>query len=174
MTLEEHFRSLSRIELRIFCPLEPIKMVSVRCGCQIGSLQSLWPAPRRILFNGLELDERMTFEWYGVQDGDALVVVSRSDCDFPHACAWINLSRDREGFNDSIQWIVDIRTANESARLRDLRQIRFDHNARAFQRLSLGFLQTQLPAGETDPSDIDYAPPPAPSTSALPVLWKSE
>jgi hypothetical protein len=174
MSLEDHFRSLSRIELRIFSPMQPIKMVSVRCGCQIGSLQKLWPSPRRIIFNGLELDDLMTFGSYGLQDGDALVVVSRGDREGTGVSPWISVTRDYEGFNDSLQWALDLRTATESARLADLRKMRFENKIRAFRRFSPAFLENQQSPAVVEPSEVDYPAPGAPSTSALPVSWEPE
>jgi hypothetical protein len=171
MSLEDPSKSQARLRLRIFCPMQPLKMVSVRRDSQISSLHKLWASSRRFVFHGMELDDLMTFESYGLQDGDSLVAISPSESGSSEATPWITVTRGVEGSNESLRWRLDFRTAREFARLRDLAFTRSHWNPKAFPKFSRSLREPPHSAVLQAPLQLDYPPAIAPSAT-LPASWE--
>jgi hypothetical protein len=165
-----------RVELRVCCPQQPVRLISARLTGQIRALHTLWPAaPMRFIFNGAELLEGMTFEFYGIRDGDAIIALPVGERD--SVCAtnqWLSLTRDNEGFNDSMRWMLDSRTSGEAARLRDIHIMRFEGKSRSFMKLCSPYL-TELRTSPVSRNTVtEFEIPSCPLTDPLPALWGPE
>ena len=112
----------SRVELKICSPHQPVRLISARLSGQIKALQTLWPNSRkRFIYNGQELIESMTFNFYRIKEGDSIIALPADEAESVYSTnQWLNLTRDSENFNDCMRWMLDQRTAGEAARLRDL------------------------------------------------------
>jgi hypothetical protein len=159
-----------RVELKVCTPHQPVRLISARLSGQIRALQSLWPAaPKKFIFNGLELLEGMTFDFYGIRDGDSIVALPIEQSDAVNQ--WIILTRDHEGFNESLRWMLDPATAGEAARLRDLHLMRLDRRPRVLMKMYSPLMDDESPHGYHDAINLAYEPPRRPSTEALPTPW---
>jgi hypothetical protein len=175
MSIVDHFAELARIEIRICAPLESIRVVSVRCSVEISSLQTLWPSPRRFIFKGLELNDTLTFYSCGIADGDAVIALPKCEVEQGHPTShWLNLTRDQEGFNDSMRYLIDDRTSSEAARLRDLTLMRLHDKPRAFLKVCAPYLTRYSSPDPTSHTDTVYRSAVEPSTEALPCCWSCE
>jgi hypothetical protein len=162
----------ARAELKVCSPQEPVRFLSVRLSSQVQSLQSLWSSPKRFIFNGAELLETMTFNFYGIRDGDSIVAISVNNCHSLYGLNyWLSLTRDSDSFNDSLRWMLDAKTNGEAARLRDLQMVRVERKSRLFRRISSAVVNEETCSGITAPLVIDYPPASEPSTEPLPVPW---
>jgi hypothetical protein len=171
MALLDPLSEPGRCELRVCCPHHPVRLVSVRLAGQIRALQALWPlADLRFIYNGSELSDRMTFESYGIRDGDTIVALPTNNS----VCAtsqWLSATRDYESFNESVQWMLDPKTSAEAARIRDLH---FAHcegrRGNCWKRhfSALGPESMCRGGGETV---TKYESAQEPSTDALPMSW---
>jgi hypothetical protein len=161
-------RELVRVDLKICTPHQPVRFISARLSGQVRALQSLWQSsPKRFIFNGIELQEDMTFESYGIRDGDSIVALPMDGPDALYTAAqWLNLTRDADSFNESLQWFLNPTTSAEGARLRDLQLMRLEMRPTSFIRLC-------APADEKGrvctPATVLGLPPKSPSTDALPL-----
>jgi hypothetical protein len=163
-------RETARVDLKICTPHQPVRFISARLSGQIRALQSLWQSsPKCFIFNGIELREELTFESYGIRDGDSIVALPLEHRDSVYtASQWLNFTRDAETFNESLQWMLDPATSAEAGRLRDLQLMRLERSPAAFMRF-------YAPADEECPVRSDSAtvlglPPKSPSVDALPTL----
>ena len=161
-----------RIEVRICSPHQPIRLISARLSGQIKSLGTLWPSKRIFIFNGFELLEEKTFEFYGIRTGDSIIAlpINLHGLDYC-ASQWMKLTSDSESFNDHMTWMLDPNTSGEAARLRDLHVMRIERILRGFSKLGKAqFLEceTLSTPGETK---VDYKRQEKPNTEALPVCW---
>jgi hypothetical protein len=163
--------SQGRAELKICCPHQPVRFISARLSGEIRALQSLWPgAPKRFIFNGSELSEAMTFEFYGIHDGDSIIALPIDGGDSVYATThWLNLTRDSENFNEALRYMLDPATAGEAARLRDLHLMRLERRPRSFVRFfsPAGIGERERP--RSDSSTVLGLPPKSPSVDALPI-----
>jgi hypothetical protein len=160
-----------RADLKICTPHQPVRFISARLSGQIRALQTLWRShPKRFIFNGIELREDMTFESYGIRDGDSIVAIPLDNRDsVSDASQWLSLTRDTETFNESLRWMLDPATTAEAARLRDLQLMRLERRPAAFMRL---YAPTGLADDEpvrSDSSTVVGLPPKSPSVDALPL-----
>jgi hypothetical protein len=141
--------------------------VSARVGARVGSLHSLWPGRHRFICNGIELQENATFEFYGIQDGDSIIVLPDNAQSLFRVQEWISVTRDQDEFNNTMQSLMNRKIAGEFARLRDLHLMRSD--ARPQNRtITVGGAKEAANQRQTL---ICVAGPPEPSESPLPICW---
>jgi hypothetical protein len=160
----------ARVELRVCSPHQPVRLISARRSGQVGSLQCLWPsAPKRFIFNGLELREGQTFGSYGIRDGDLIIAVPQGD-DGVHR--WMALTRDHESINEALRWVLDPKTAGEAARLRDLQLWRLEQRPRLFAKLCLPFNGDGAEGGRAVDTTVLADAPAQPCCEKLPVGWE--
>ena len=77
-----------RVELIICAPHQPVRLISAKLTGQIKSLQILWPSsPKKFVFNGSILNSDMTFDFYGIKNGDTIIALSN---DLQENCAIIS------------------------------------------------------------------------------------
>jgi hypothetical protein len=157
-------------ELKICCPHQPVRFISACLSGDIGALQSLWPgAPKRFIFNGSELSEAMTFEFYGIHNGDSIIALPLDGRDSVYATAhWLHLTRDSENFNEALRYMLDPATAGEAARLRDVHLMRLERRPRAFARFSSRAVMVEPERPRSDSSTVLGLAPKSPSVDALP------
>jgi hypothetical protein len=165
-----------RIELKICSPHQPVRIVSARLSGKIQALQSLWPSnPRKLIFNGHELLDAMTFESYGIRDGDSIVALPVDPNESVYRTNhWLSLTRDCESFNEALEWMLNPRTSLEAARLRDVHHLRAENMPRTFARWVAPLAGRGERSPATPSSRVDYAPPTEPAAEALPVPWKTD
>jgi hypothetical protein len=117
----------------------------------------------------------MTFESYGIKDGDAIVALPVGES--TSICAtslWLNATRDSESFNESVRWMLDPRTSIEAARLRDLHYIHCEgRRGDGWNRRCSAYIRATAAggAGRTGETVTSYENGDRPSTDALPTLW---
>jgi hypothetical protein len=162
-----------RVELKICSPHQPVRFISARLSGQIRALQCLWRgSPKRFIFNGVELLEENTFEFYGIRDGDSIVALPIDDRDPINGTSqWLSLTRDSESFNESLRWMLDPATSGEAARLRDLQLMRLEGRPRAIMKMCAPAGSEEGRVPRTDSSTVLGLPPKSPSVDALPMEW---
>jgi hypothetical protein len=163
-----------KVELKVCSPYQPVRLISARLSGQIGALQTLWPsAPKRFIFNGLELLNGMTFDFYGIQDGDSIVALPLDHGESIYGTSsWLNATRDAEAFNEALKWMLDPVTSNEAARLRDLHLMRLERRPKGLIKMYSPLLaREQSERSPAIAARIPCAPALAPSTEPLPELW---
>jgi hypothetical protein len=160
-----------RADLKICVPHQPVRFISARLSGPIHALQALWHTnPKRFIFNGIELREDRSFEFYGIRDGDSIVALPLENRASVYAAnPWLNLTRDADTFNESIRWMVDPATAAESARLRDLQLMRIERRPIAFIRLYAPARLEENCQVRPSSSTVLGLPPKSPSVDALPL-----
>jgi hypothetical protein len=126
----------------------------------------------RYLFNGAELIEAKTFEFYGIQNGDAIIALPAEVHDsISLTSQWLSLTRDNDAFNESMRWMVDPRTSDEAARLRDLHLLRAEAKSRGFLRVPAAYLKELITLGANGRTETNWEAPSEPSRDTLPALW---
>jgi hypothetical protein len=162
-----------RVELKVCSPQQPVRLISARLSGQIRALQTLWPkAPMRFIYNGVELIEAMTFHFYGIRDGDSILALPADGREaFEGTQYWLSLTRDADGFNDTLRWMLNPKTTGELARLRDLQLAKAERRFRSFAKVySTVLMEEGHPQGGM-PLFVDYPQASEPSTLPLPVPW---
>jgi hypothetical protein len=163
-----------RVELKVCLPHQPVRLISARLTGPVGALQTLWPeAPKRFIFNGLELLHGMTFDFYGIRDGDSIVALPLGHGESIYGTSsWLNATRDIEAFNEALKWMFDPATSDEAARLRDLHLMRLERRPKGLVKMYSSLLAREE-SNRSPPIAlrISYAPALAPSTEPLPELW---
>jgi hypothetical protein len=162
-----------RVELKIFSPHQPVRFISARSSGQIQALQTLWPnAPKMFIFSGLELAQEMTFDDYGMRDGDALVALPIGDKEkTSRSSMWMALTREYENFNECVRWILSPTTSAESARLRDLHRMTVEDRQWMPRATKSRHSDREPYSPASNLTMISYDAPLSPMTSPLPVLW---
>lgn len=158
---------------------KPIRLVSARITGKIKALQGLWPgAKKKFIFDGSQLEEHMTFEYYRIKDGDTIVALDYEETDngeFDFARArWMNITRDTDAFNGYIKSIFDPRTSGESARLRDLLMLRMEGRTKAMQRMCAPFTDAKIKHRTQLVVPESLSVPRTMSSDELPALWREE
>jgi hypothetical protein len=172
MSLCEGSSEPGRVGLKIWSPHQPVRLISACLSGQIRALQAFWPlAPKRFIFNGLELLEDQTLGFYGIRNGDSIIALPRAERSVYRTTQWLALTRDTESFNESLKWMLDPRTSSEAARLRDLRLVKVEHRPKLFLKmcsaLEVDDGEESRKCGET----VIGLPQGAPSCAALPANW---
>jgi hypothetical protein len=145
----------------------------VDLGAQISVLRSIWPTTEmRWVFNGTELNETLTFEFYGIREWDPIIAIpiDRGDS-VAITNRWISLTRDSDVVLESIRAASDPKTCGEVARLRDLRLSRGEARPKRTVKILEDYF---CPIGTTAScagTETSWEPPAEPSVKALPVLW---
>jgi hypothetical protein len=172
MSICEVFSETGRVELKVCSPHQSVRLISARLSGQIRALQSLWPsAPKRFIFNGLELLEAMTFDFYGIRNGDSIIALPLDQHSVYRTTQWLAMSRDTESFNESLKWMLDPRTSAEAARLRDLHLVKVEHRPKMFLKMCATFEADDGEENRASRGTVLGLPPEAPSCEALPVDW---
>jgi hypothetical protein len=166
-----------RVEIRICIPHEPVLTVLAKVSSEIEGLQTLWPNhPKIFIYKGCQLIPSMTFEGYGIRDGDSIVVLPQGEGRV-HADAareWMNETRDNDAFNASIGSIINPVTSLQVARLRDLRWAALERRPRQIRHLTSLVMELQQNRFTPSRTIIPCRSPPAPSAEALPFIWNDE
>lgn len=162
-----------RVEVKVCAPQEPVRLISARLTGQIKALQGLWPeSPKRFIFNGVELVENMTFQFYEIGDGDSIIALPAEQGDSVFSTQqWLSLTRDSDNFNNSMRWMLDPRTSNEASRLRDLHLMKMERKRKVFMRMCAPFVNEGTAASSVGSTNTSYDAASEPSTEALPVFW---
>jgi hypothetical protein len=114
----------------------------------------------------------MTFEHYGIHDGDSIIVLPREvSSSISRVNLWLSLTRGDSIFNDCVRSIVDPATSGEAARLRDLHMTRIERRPRAFMKICTQCLQGEADGRSRLATVIPEPSPISPSTNALPIVW---
>jgi hypothetical protein len=165
-----------RVELRICVPQEPVRVIYAYPSNEISVLQTLWPgSPKKFLFDGIELIPTLTFESYGIRQGDSIIALPHSNCANPLSMhEWTTATRDSEAFNDSVGAILNPATTRQVARLRDLNWRALERRPKQFQRLCAVIMETEPVGVPLHPTVIMETAPLAPSEEALPVSWNRD
>ncbi|OHS98671.1 hypothetical protein TRFO_34849 [Tritrichomonas foetus] len=122
-----------RVEINICSPHQPVRAISAKLSGYVSALQVLFPSQKKVfIFNGSFLDENSTFAETGLVDGDSIIALGSKDEKYQ----WLNLTKDRDEFSDMVRTMLDPRTANEAARIRDLHMMRIEGKPRVFSKLS--------------------------------------
>lgn len=162
-----------RVELIVCSPHQPVRLISAKLAGQIRSLQRLWPnSPKKFIFNGSILAPEMTFDFYGIRNGDTIIALSKeSHENYTTTGRWITLTRDNENFSESIKSMIHPRTAREASRLKDLHLMKLERKPKLFMKLCEPFIEKDTES-KVEQSTL-FLPDQAtePSTSALPVFW---
>ena len=171
----------SRIELLVCSPHQPVRVISARVTGQISALQSLWPeSPKRFIYNGNQLHETMTFNFYGIRDGDSIIALPKYQFNDLKCSQWMCLSRDYDSFNEYMKWMVDPRTSDEAARIRDLHIMKMEKRPRAYIKMRYPMFEENDSKTDTNAIfqkiektnlDLSQNKSDAPSEEPLPVLW---
>jgi hypothetical protein len=114
----------------------------------------------------------MTFEFYGVRDGDSIVALPIENEDSVYGTNhWLTLTRDSESFNEALRWMLEPATAGEAARLRDLQLMRLERKPRSFMKIFSRAGMDEREPTRSDSSTVLGLPPKSPSVDALPIEW---
>lgn len=147
-----------------------MKTVSVRRTCKVEALQTLWPLARqRFVFNGIELTQQKTFDFYGFKNGDAIIAVPEREYETDMALSpFISLSRE---MSLVVPAILSGETIREIARLRDMRLCRLESQV---MRMMVG-----TASGDERKLTVAYAertsvPEAGQETEELPIVWDAE
>jgi len=84
------------------------------------------------VYNGLVLDEHLTFEFYDICAKETIFAVRTDDDCGGESGRWIQTSRDSEFFDEMMNCMLNCSTRRESMRLRDLSILRREQNRRRF------------------------------------------
>jgi hypothetical protein len=144
----------------VYCLGRSISFVRVSPTSKIRELAAVWPdTPVAFLYNGVLLLEAMTFEFYGVSDSDLIIVAPAP-------------SGGRA--NPAVVAEQKQATAEEPARLRDLKLTRMERKPKTFRR----FVRTYENAIAPGPwqtahrTVIPEMSATSPSEDPLPVSWR--
>jgi hypothetical protein len=162
-----------RVEIRVFAPQQPVRFISACLSGKIDALQGLWPdSPKRFICSGSELFPQMTFEHYGIHDGDSIIALPRDDPPSrSNAVLWLAITRDESGFDECVRSIVDPATSREAGRLRDLHSTKIEERSRLFIKMCSQYVQRERDARSGHVTVLSRHSPISPSTKPLPMLW---
>ena len=165
-----------RVDLLVCTPCQPVRMISAKLSGQISSLQSLWPEnPKKFIYNGIELHEKMTFDFYGIRNGDSIIALPQDqNQNIFYKSQWINLTKDSDSFKESMNWIINPNTASEASRLRDLHMMKMENRPRGFNGLCTILSNNEQTKTKEIELKIKYVTPQKPSTKPLPILWETD
>jgi hypothetical protein len=121
----------------------------------------------------MALMERNTFEFYGINDCDMIVLVPRPEKPPPIAAYPPGPATDGETIKDKLRQMTQSRD-EENARLRDLKLVRMERKPRTFRKLVRSQDDATFPGSwrsfhQTVLADTD---PTAPSEDPLPMCWQ--
>jgi hypothetical protein len=129
----------------------------------------------RYIFKGTEISPQMSFEHYGIQDGDPMIVLPiDGGCDIRSCSACIAATRDEDDLKETLKWMLDPRTGPEVARLRDIEVYRAEGRPKCHRARQFTFGPVIGRTHRPLQTKIDYQEACAPTTEALPVIWSSE
>jgi hypothetical protein len=165
----------THIAIHVCAPHEPVRKVTARHLNAISDLQSLWPAcPKRFIFKGSTLLESMTFEFYGVCDGDSIIALP-NDSDGSNLAAiqeWMSVTRDVDALNETTKSILNPVTTRQVAHLRDLSWIALERRPKQYRKMIAALTETEQRV-PLFTSTIIREPSKAPSVEAMPVLGRT-
>lgn len=163
----------------ILCiPQQPVRKVHAKYSTKISDLQCLFPhSPKKFIYNGSELLDKMTFDFYGIKNDDYIIALPQNEKSIYNFNQWINLSKEKDTFKESMNYMIQKNTYNESARIRDLRFMKIERNSKIFSKICKPFAKEF-----TDDNDDTFTKnvimkqtilkeSDAPSTNPLPILW---
>ena len=122
----------------------------------------------------------MTFNFYGIRDGDSIIALPKYQFNDLKCSQWMCLSRDCDSFNEYMKWMVDPRTSDEAARIRDLHIMKMEKRPRAYIKMRYPMFEENDSKTDTNAIfqkiektnlDLSQNKSDAPSEEPLPVLW---
>jgi hypothetical protein len=150
-----------------------MRVISARVGAQVSALQRLFSEPHRFICNGVELLEHMTLDFYEIRDGDVIIALPGELQGLYKVADWITVTRDSDTFNQTVQSILNTRTAREVYRLRDLHIMRLEGRAKSYRHVgdhvTFHGRLTESPGQKN--TQVNFAEAAAPCAAALPVCW---
>lgn len=176
----------NRVEVVICSPHQPIRVVSAKTSGRIAALQTLWPdIPKRFIYDGMELIEGKTFEFYRIQNGDSILAISKSENDQTFDW-WKKISNEQTELNDLVRAMTNHSMSGEMSRIRDLRMMQIESKSTFYHKFRHALENAPTPLNSfscfsDNSSDVGKelslnqitfpSPLLAPSEEELPILW---
>ena len=88
-----------------------------------------------LLHNGVVLEKRHSFKFYGLKNEDVLIVVSKDDRNPLKPIFEPMLLEDDEAFRSKIAYALNPKMANETGRIRDLQLTKIESKPAIYRRL---------------------------------------
>ena len=161
-----------KIIIQVGGPCHKVRRASVVQSQKVDSLVKLFKENIELLFMGEVLMPNRTFAFYGVEEGSFITVVPKAEAGHNNNInTWQAVTKDSDFFNNMIGFASNAHTAEELARLKDIRMMRLMAkngrqitNTLALQNID-GWRRTV-----TTRTIIGKAPH-APSCEPLPYIW---
>ncbi|KAH0794027.1 hypothetical protein GPJ56_002055 [Histomonas meleagridis] len=165
-----------RVDLLVCTPYQPVRMISAKLSGQISALQTLWPEnPKKFIYNGTELLEKMTFDFYGIKSGDSIIALPQEqNTNLYYKTQWLSLTKDSEAFRENMEWMMNPKTAGEVSRLRDLHLLKMENKPKVFTRMCSMRPLNESPNTMKIRLNTQYKSNQEPSTEPLPIFWENE
>ena len=169
----EQSKSKEKISMVVYFPGKWVFKASVSKFASIKELKGLLPDKSvSFVYDGNLLIDSHTFSFYGIKNGDILIVIKSTDNNFLNQ-KWIAYSKENDTFNERINSIINPQTTNEVVRLRDLQMSRIERKPKTFRKLcqTATNFETKFNNNRLLEVNISNTPPINPSTSPLPIFW---
>ena len=163
-----------RIEILIYAPKEPIRIVWAIPSGQVQTLNLLYPNEMRtFIYQGLILNSERSFESYHIHNKETIIALSPKIANnYNTLQKWIDFSQEGEDFHRKIQSIINPTSLLEVAKINDLHMIKLFQKPKFYQKVSRSFLSEEKSQPFFDSkNEINFEQLSAPSTDALPVFW---
>jgi hypothetical protein len=164
-----------RMKLRVCAVKTGICEVIVNPTGPVSVLATLFPGKcPTFIHRGQILCGSMSFEFYGIKDGEAIIAMlgTETTFDLPR---WSSITQDA-AFNDKVALLLDSGMKRSTARLRDVAFLKFQNRPRQFRRWCFNALsQSGAPShvcagrGQTIVGHAD-----CPCIEPLPVSWSED
>jgi hypothetical protein len=159
------------LRLNIVIPMCCVTSLAVSGSALVGSIRGRFPG-RCFIYKGEHLEENRAFSSYGMQSTEPIVAVA---CDWPRSVAqhWAEITRNSDGFYDTIRGVMNRATRLEALRMHDVRALRLETRPRHYRR----YVNSSSPLKAADLSKLGQSatviPRPAerPSIEPLPFAW---
>lgn len=161
-----------RIIIQVGGPCHKVRHATVVQSQKVLSLVKLFKENIELLFMGEVLMPNRTFAFYGVEEGSFITVVPKAESGHNNINTWQAVTRDSDFFNSMIGFASNAQTAEELARLKDIRMMRLmAKNER--QTTNTLALQNNIDSWRrtVTTSTIIGKAPHAPSCEPLPYTW---
>ena len=159
----------------LYLPSRIIRKVTVHGKMPLGSLSSVLPPVDLVLiYDSAILEHFKTFNFYGIKEGDVIVVLSKNESDEDTKMRWIQATSDDDEIIQRVHMAMNPSLTKEVARLKDLHLARVENRRKMFYQvakkakyehnLSDGYVpdkKSETVIGET---------PDFPSTDPLPIF----
>ena len=97
------------------------------------AFHAIFPNQQKVyIYTGEILNPLLTFEDYGFTNTDSVVVL---DAKATEIRSWMQITKDNEDFSEVMRSAINPKTTLESARLRDLRNVRSENRRKSFVQM---------------------------------------